>query len=416
MDRGLRQADLAREAGISPSYLNLIEHNKRRIGGKLLNDIARALGVEAQSLADGAESALVDALGAAAARLPEAQPELARAEEVASRFPGWTGLIAAQDRRIGALEARLTALADRMAHDPALAASLHEVISSVTAIRSTAAILAGDEGLDSDWRQRFHRNLHGDSERLAESSQALVRYLEDADSDRAAPLSAQEELAAFLSAEGWHLPALEGPEPAAPETVIERAKSLRSRAGRALAARWLARYREDAAALPVAALEAALGSAPSDLAELATALGADLPRVLRRIACLPERPGTGPYGLAICDGAGAVTLLKPVADFTLPFTTGACPLWPLFEALSRPGQPIRAEAELPGVPGARFLCHAVAHVAPPARFGAPPVLEATMLVQPWSGAAMVETRPVGPGCHICPRTECAARREPSLLS
>jgi DNA-binding XRE family transcriptional regulator len=31
---GLKQADLARRAGISASYLNLIEHNRRRIGGK----------------------------------------------------------------------------------------------------------------------------------------------------------------------------------------------------------------------------------------------------------------------------------------------------------------------------------------------------------------------------------------------
>jgi len=37
---GLRQADLAREVDISASYLNLIEHNRRRIGGKLLVDIA----------------------------------------------------------------------------------------------------------------------------------------------------------------------------------------------------------------------------------------------------------------------------------------------------------------------------------------------------------------------------------------
>ena len=33
---GMKQADLAAAAGISPSYLNLIEHNRRRIGGKLL--------------------------------------------------------------------------------------------------------------------------------------------------------------------------------------------------------------------------------------------------------------------------------------------------------------------------------------------------------------------------------------------
>ena len=43
---GTKQSALAREIGISASYLNLIEHNRRRIGGKLLLDIAGALGVE----------------------------------------------------------------------------------------------------------------------------------------------------------------------------------------------------------------------------------------------------------------------------------------------------------------------------------------------------------------------------------
>ena len=41
----MRQADLASRVGISASYLNLIEHDKRRIGGKLVVDIANVLGV-----------------------------------------------------------------------------------------------------------------------------------------------------------------------------------------------------------------------------------------------------------------------------------------------------------------------------------------------------------------------------------
>ena len=66
IDRNIRQSELARMAGISASYLNLIEHNKRRIGGKLLVSIARALDVEPSSLTEGAEASLVGALGAAA--------------------------------------------------------------------------------------------------------------------------------------------------------------------------------------------------------------------------------------------------------------------------------------------------------------------------------------------------------------
>ena len=52
---GRRQADVARAAGISASYLNLIEHNRRRIGPEVLSRLADALGTEAAALAQGAE-------------------------------------------------------------------------------------------------------------------------------------------------------------------------------------------------------------------------------------------------------------------------------------------------------------------------------------------------------------------------
>ena len=55
--KGIRQADLARQIGISASYLNLIEHNRRRIGGKLLIDIAQVLGVEPSMLSEGGRRA-----------------------------------------------------------------------------------------------------------------------------------------------------------------------------------------------------------------------------------------------------------------------------------------------------------------------------------------------------------------------
>ena len=50
---GVTQADLARQVEISPSYLNLIEHNKRDIGGTLLRKVANALDLPLDQL-DGA--------------------------------------------------------------------------------------------------------------------------------------------------------------------------------------------------------------------------------------------------------------------------------------------------------------------------------------------------------------------------
>ena len=62
VDRGIRQVDLARDCGISPSYLNLIEHNRRKIAGALLNSVAARLDVDPSVLSEGAGRALTGAL------------------------------------------------------------------------------------------------------------------------------------------------------------------------------------------------------------------------------------------------------------------------------------------------------------------------------------------------------------------
>jgi transcriptional regulator with XRE-family HTH domain len=54
--RGLGQGALARQVGISPSYLNLIEHDRRRIGGKLLVALAAALDADPADLTPGGET------------------------------------------------------------------------------------------------------------------------------------------------------------------------------------------------------------------------------------------------------------------------------------------------------------------------------------------------------------------------
>jgi len=122
---GLKQAELASRIGISASYLNLIEHNRRRIGGKLLLNIASALGVDPSALTEGAEAALIAKLreAASAAQLPKV--DVGNADEFAGRFPGWAEVLAAGYRRIGALERTVEALSDRLSHDPKLAASVH---------------------------------------------------------------------------------------------------------------------------------------------------------------------------------------------------------------------------------------------------------------------------------------------------
>ncbi|MEM8655558.1 MAG: short-chain fatty acyl-CoA regulator family protein [Pseudomonadota bacterium] len=410
----IKQSDLARQVGISASYLNLIEHNRRRIGGKLLLDIAAVLKVEPTALSEGAEAALVAALQEAAQRARLAQAESDRAEEFAGRFPGWAEALAAAHRRIGDLERAVETLTDRLAHDPDLAASVHEVLSTAASIRATASILAEDKTITDDWRDRFHANIDADSRRLADSSKALVGFL-DAETGEAAPsASPQEETAQFLAAHRFGFAALEEGT-ADIDAVVAAAPELVSAQSQLLARTVLERVVRDSKEVGMAALQAALAEEGPDLIGLANRFAVGVPLMMRRLAAVPGIEA----GLVVADRAGSLLFRKDVEGFAIPRHGAACPLWPLFQVMGQPGQVIRTRAAMPARDGAVFDCWAAAEPVGPVVVNAPPLLEATMLVLPVPDAAAHDdgtAQEVGPACHICPRSGCPGRREPSILS
>ena len=414
---GMKQADLARAAGISPAYLNLIEHNRRRVSEALLALLASALGVEAAALAEGAESALFEGLreAAAGADAVETPPEIARIEEFVSRFPGWAALVADRQARVASLERAVEALSERMVHDPYLSASLHEVLSAAASVRSTAAILAETEEIEPHWRARFHRNIHEDSIRLSDAAQALVAYLDASLESETGLSSPLEEVEAWLAHSDHHLAALERPHPPAAETLIAGVPELASGAARKLALGHIARYREDAVRLPLEPFVAAVAELGAEPAALAARFGVAPGPVFRRLATLPR--GAGPQvGLVICDASGALTFRRALADFTLPRHGGGCPLWPLYEVLARPEVLLRVPVELAGRVPRRFLLHAFATAHHPGGYDGPQVIEAMMLIRAATEPRGAPERPVGPSCRICPRGSCVARREPSILA
>lgn len=409
LDLGLKQAELAKSLGISASYLNLIEHNHRRIAGPLLVRMAQILDVDPTLLTQGAARATLDQMHAAASSADIA-PEVARTDELAARYPGWAEVIAQQQTRITTLEARIQELTDRMTSDPELATSLHAVISAVTSIRSTAAILTSEESLDADWLRRFHNNIHDDAIRLADSSDALVRYL-DAPADSDVPLSPFDELRRALARSGYHVPAL---EKARGNPAGVAAKAGLNPATTQLFEVYLSRYHAVAMRLPLPAFQRAIkdiGLAPDLLADH---FDVPLVDVLIRCATLPKTEGIPDMGLVMCDGSGAITFEKQIPGFAFPPSGRACPLWPMFTAIGQPDRPIKTAVGLPGQQQDRFACYAIATQ----RTGSltrPPAVSATMLVIPAPDLDAADVLPVGPTCRICPRKGCDARREPSAL-
>ncbi len=410
---GIRQAELARKAGISASYLNLIEHNRRRIGGKLLVDLAQVLGVEPSMLTEGAEVALIAALREAAADAGPKVAELDRTDEFAGRFPGWAEVLASNHQRITRLERTVETLSDRLTHDPHLAASLHEVLSTAAAIRSTASILAETGELEAEWRDRFHNNLNEDSLRLAESSRALVNFLDESDSSAERRGVPQEEAEEFFLSHGYHFPELEQGI-TDPKTLIAAAPELVSEASRMIARGALEQYQSDAQQMPLKEVARIIQSEGVDPSALALRFSVTLPVVLRRLGVLPVDILGQEAGLVICDVSGSILFRKPVAGFALPRFGASCPLWPVYTALQRPDVPLRRNVVQQGRSALGFECLAVAWNQVPGSFERDPLYHAVMLILPQRDVP-AEAQPVGASCRICPRKACEARREPSIL-
>jgi len=409
IDLGLKQSDLALKVGISPAYLNLIEHNKRRIGGKLLVSLATSLSMEPVALTQGGATAVIAGLRNAASALPQVEVEQAHVDQFLSRFPGWAALIEQQSAELSKLERRVTVMSDRLAHDPFLSESLHEVLTAVTAIRSTASILAQTPDIDRDWRRRFQTNVFEDSARLAQTAQSLVSYFETMARDENAGAGADALVEAFFANHAYHFAELENqPDLAA----LMETPDFPTGPAAEVARRWLGDYIVDAADMPMDQVQAALGKHGPNPAAIAQQLGQPLGRVLCRLATMPKSPNLPEIGLIRCDLSGSTLFRKPIEGFALPLTGAACPLWPLYQALAQPGLPLAKTVETPA--GAKFQCFAVAEVAPSSSFNAPLVVSATMAMMK-TETAPAEILPIGPTCQICPRAQCSARRNRSLI-
>lgn len=207
---GLTQAGLAATLGISPSYLNLIERNKRNIGGALLKRVGAALQVPIDELDGAAQRRLVDDLASVSA-----DPELGglrldpdSAEELAGRHEEWAQAVVRLHRALLDRSQAVSALADRLHHDPFLGDTVHSMLSRVSAIRSSSEILETVDDLEPAQRARFVSIIGSESARLSDVAQALASFFDKAHTGTRS-VTPSEEVDDFLLEHGNHFPSLE---------------------------------------------------------------------------------------------------------------------------------------------------------------------------------------------------------------
>lgn len=426
---GLSQTALAEAAGISASYLNLIEHNKRAIAGRVLLALAKALDLPPSALSKEAELSAIGDLRQAAKENTATGVETDLTEEFISRYPGWARLVNSLHRSNTQQRATIDALSDRLAHDPYLQETIHEVLTRVTAVHSIAGILEGVTDLPEERRTRFLRNLFTESGRLAEVAEALTRYFDqtiDTKEDSALP---GEEVERFLQARNYHIEELEELKTASVaksiiSDLLNTQAAFENEQTHPAARRILENYARDAQALPLSLFRSAAEELRFDPLALSARFSAPTEQVLRRMASLTLTGREGnraAFGFIRVNPAGHVLERLPLEGFAMPHHGAACTLWPVFQPDIRASQPVIQPLELPG--GQRFesLTLRIAH--PVTTLEETPLTTTAMLLVAADDAREMAfarpataARPVGSGCRICPRRNCSARVEAPILA
>lgn len=207
---GMTQRALAQRVGISTSYLNLIENNKRNIGGRLLHRIADELQLPIERFDGATDRRLVhDLVDLSSEPLFE---DLAltpdSAAGVAGQYPQWARALVSLHRSRHDLSEAVTALSDRLSQDPFLGESIHQVLTHVAAVRSASEILEGIDELEAADRTRFLAIIDAESARLADVSQALAGFF-DRERSATRSLTPADEVDDFLLEHDNHFPRLE---------------------------------------------------------------------------------------------------------------------------------------------------------------------------------------------------------------
>lgn len=207
---GVTQTALAAKVGVSPSYLNLIESEKRNIGGGLLKRLAGELGIRMEELDGAADRRLIDDLGeiAASPTFQNLKVSPQSASELVGRHPDWARALAVLYRTYMDRDQTVIALADRLNQDPFLAAAVHRMLTNVASIRSASEILESVPDIEPDQRQRFHNILLTESDQLSSVAEGLAAFFDKGVAPTRS-ISPNEEVDDFLQEHRNYFPELE---------------------------------------------------------------------------------------------------------------------------------------------------------------------------------------------------------------
>lgn len=207
---GLTQTALADRLGVSASYVNLIERDRRRLTGERLNAVSAILDLEPGALDGEMERQLLRDLDELTSDPAVADLALDTAEtrDLVARHGSWARALVSLRRASQRDQNLVAAFSDRLNHDPVLNESMHEMLNASTAVRSVADIYAEAPDLAPEYRARFDSILIEEATRLSEVVQSLAGFFERNETPGAA-FNAAEEIDDFLYERSNYFPDIE---------------------------------------------------------------------------------------------------------------------------------------------------------------------------------------------------------------
>ncbi|MCJ0874579.1 short-chain fatty acyl-CoA regulator family protein [Streptomyces sp. AP-93] len=429
-ERRMTQADLARVLGISPSYLNQMEHDSRPLTVPVLLRLTEAFGVDPGFFSERDTSRMVaDLREALAQQVAEARVSPSDLAELATRMPAVASVLLDLGRRSQLLAERLADAADGRDSVAEAPRSPHEEIREFFYRRQNylhdtdlaAEGLAGEIGI-----------------RPGDVIRALTLRLADrhgiricADSDR---LHHYDATARILHLSNRLRPGQQAFRMATQLALIEYGDELDRLATEdftpgspthALARIGIANYFAAALILPYTAFHTAAEQFRYDIERLTDHFGIGYETVCHRLSTLqrPRLRGV-PFSFVRVDRAGNMSKRQSATGFHFSRAGGTCPLWNVYEAFAAPG---RIHVQIAAMPdGQRYLWTARAVTRHRGGWGEPgktfaiglgcEIRHASRLV--YADGLDLDNRsaatPIGMGCRLCERLDCPQRAVPPL--